>query len=93
MSGAPLTESSLDADDRRPTASGEAGREQGAVRCDGRWRELEVMAAPYAAAAVTAAEKPKPVDQTPATTHAPWVKNIGCYERKETTIVEGLRYG
>ena len=32
-------------------------------------------------------------DLKPASAHAPWLKNIGCYERKETTIVEGLRYG
>jgi hypothetical protein len=28
-----------------------------------------------------------------AAAHAPWVKSISSYERKETTIVEGLRYG
>jgi hypothetical protein len=29
----------------------------------------------------------------PTATHAPWVKSISSYERKETTVVEGLRYG
>jgi hypothetical protein len=24
---------------------------------------------------------------------APWVKPLSCYERRETTVVEGLRYG
>lgn len=32
---------------------------------------------------LTAEEKP----------HAPWVRNINDYERRETTLVEGLRYG
>jgi hypothetical protein len=39
---------------------------------------------PYSAAVgLTAEEK----------SYAPWVRPIGDYERRETTIVEGLRYG
>ena len=45
--------------------------------------------APYASAVeVTAEEKPEP-----AVAHAPWIRPIGDYERRETTIVEGLPYG
>ncbi len=29
----------------------------------------------------------------PAPAYAPWIRPIGYYERRETTIVEGLRYG
>ena len=25
--------------------------------------------------------------------HSPWIKPLSCYERRETTVVEGLRYG
>jgi hypothetical protein len=89
----PLTGSPPGADDRPPMVSGGARHELGAVRCEGRWRELEDVAASYAAAVVTAAEKPKLVDQTPTTTPPRWVKPLSCYERRETTIVEGLRYG
>ena len=47
-----------------------------------------------AAVAEPAAEqKPERLDPQPAVAHAPWVKSISSYERKETTIVEGLRYG
>jgi hypothetical protein len=43
--------------------------------------------APYVAAVeLTAEETPEP-----AVAHAPWVRPIGDYERRETTIVEGLR--
>jgi hypothetical protein len=44
---------------------------------------------PYAAAVeLTAEEQPEP-----AAMYAPWVRPISTYERKETTFVEGLRYG
>jgi hypothetical protein len=29
----------------------------------------------------------------PETEHAPWIRPLSCYERRETTIVEGTRYG
>jgi hypothetical protein len=48
---------------------------------------------PYAAAVeLTAEEKPELSDPEPAVAHAPWIRPIGDYERRETTIVEGLRY-
>jgi hypothetical protein len=43
--------------------------------------------APYdGVAELTATPEPKPAA-------APWIRNINDYERRETTIVEGLRYG
>jgi hypothetical protein len=42
---------------------------------------------------ITAEEKPERLDLQPAAAHARWVRPIGDFERKETTIVEGLRYG
>jgi hypothetical protein len=38
-----------------------------------------------------ARRKPSPPDSRPRI--APWVKPLSCYERRETTVVEGLRYG
>jgi hypothetical protein len=58
--------------------------------------EDERRAAPYAASVpveLTAEEKPELPDPQPAVAHAPWVRPIGDYERRETMIVEGLRYG
>ena len=53
-----------------------------------------MCAGPSAAAVeVTAEEKPELPDPEPAVAHAPWVRPIGDYERRETTLVEGLRYG
>ena len=50
--------------------------------------------APYVAAVeLTAEQKPERLDPQPAVAHAPWVRPIGDYERRETSIVEGLRYG
>jgi hypothetical protein len=53
---------------------------------------------PYVAAVeLTAEEQPEPEriepEPAPAAAHAPWVRPIGDYERRETTLVEGLRYG
>jgi hypothetical protein len=49
---------------------------------------------PYVTAVMKTAEpEANLIDQTLAATHAPWVRPLSCYERKETTIVEGLRYG
>jgi hypothetical protein len=42
---------------------------------------------------LTVGEKPERPDPQPAVVHTPWVKPIGDYERRETTLVEGLRYG
>jgi hypothetical protein len=50
--------------------------------------------APYdRVAELEATPEPKPPELQSATAHAPWIKSILSYERKETTIVEGLRYG
>jgi hypothetical protein len=35
----------------------------------------------------------EPPESRSAVAHAPWIRNINDYERRETTIVEGLRYG
>jgi hypothetical protein len=48
--------------------------------------------APYGAA-VTAAEKPEPVNSKPAAAHPRWVRAIGNYDRCMTTEVEGRRFG
>jgi hypothetical protein len=49
---------------------------------------------PYVTAVMKTAEpEANLIDQTLAATHAPWVRPLSCYERKETTLVEGLRYG
>jgi hypothetical protein len=37
--------------------------------------------------------EPQLVEPEPETAHLRWVRPIGDYERRETTIVEGLRYG
>jgi hypothetical protein len=39
------------------------------------------------------AVKPKLIEPKPAASHAPWIHPIAEYERRETTIVEGPRYG
>jgi hypothetical protein len=55
---------------------------------------LTLCAGPSAAAVeLTAEEKPELPDPQPAVAHAPWVRPIRDYERRETTLVEGLRYG
>jgi hypothetical protein len=49
---------------------------------------------PYiTAVTVTAEPEANLIDQTPAAAHARWIRAIGDYERRETTIVEGPRYG
>jgi hypothetical protein len=47
-----------------------------------------------AVAELTAAaeSEPKPIELEPGT-QSRWLKPLSAYERKETTIVEGLRYG
>lgn len=42
---------------------------------------------------ITAEEQTGRLDSRLRIEHAPWVRLIGDYERRETTIVEGLRYG
>jgi hypothetical protein len=40
---------------------------------------------------LTAAAKPEPQPEPGARSR--WIKPLSCYERRETTVVEGLRYG
>jgi hypothetical protein len=52
-------------------------------------------AAPYAAVAeLTAAAEPEPqpIEPEPGA-QSRLIKSLSCYERRETTVVEGLRYG
>ena len=69
---------------------------------DGRWqvrseeprdRRVTSRALRSASSELEATPDPKPLELQPPAAHAPWVKSILCYERKETTIVEGQRYG
>jgi hypothetical protein len=69
------------------------GTARSAERRAGAWGEMEESVAPYVAAvSVTAEAEANLIDQTPAASQ-PWIKPISSYERKETTVVEGLRYG
>jgi hypothetical protein len=93
-----LTGSPPGADVRRLGAPAEEGHGPGTARSAerraGAWGEMEESVAPYVAAvSVTAEAEANLIDQTPAASHAPWIKPIGDYERKKTTTVEGLRYG
>ena len=36
--------------------------------------------------------EPQPIEPEPGAPSR-WVKPLSCYERRETTVVEGLRYG
>jgi hypothetical protein len=67
---------------RRPVAT--CGREGGRI-CR-LWFDGIKRSAPYGGVAEL-----KPA--APEAEHARWVKPLSCYERRETTIVEGLRYG
>jgi hypothetical protein len=50
-------------------------------------------AAPYGGVAdVTAAPEAKLLDPGPPA-RPPWIRSLSCYERRETTFVEGTRYG
>jgi hypothetical protein len=79
-------------------ALAEDGHEPGAAtalsaeRRAGGWSADAEVGGPYVTAVSVTAE-PETNDQTPAASHAPWIKPIGDYERKQTTTVEGLRYG
>ena len=55
---------------------------------------LTLHAGPSAAVAeLTAAAKLEPRKPEPTTTHSRWIRPLADYERRETTVVEGLRYG
>jgi|HubBroStandDraft_2_1064218.scaffolds.fasta_scaffold349955_2 hypothetical protein len=51
-------------------------------------------AGPYDGAAELkpAAREPEPQPIEPGA-QSRWIKPLSCYERRETTVVEGLRYG
>ena len=36
--------------------------------------------------------EPQPIEPEPGA-QSRWIKPLSCYERRETTVVEGLRYG
>jgi hypothetical protein len=38
------------------------------------------------------APEPQPIEPEPGA-QSRWIKPLSCYERRETTVVEGLRYG
>ena len=43
---------------------------------------------------IEAEPEPQPTKPEPEFgAHSPWIKPLSCYERRETTVVEGLRYG
>jgi hypothetical protein len=79
-------------------ALAEDGHEPGAAtarsaeRRAGGWSADAEVGGPYVTAVSVTAE-PEVIDQTPAAAHAPWIKPIGAYERQETTVVKGPRYG
>ena len=53
-----------------------------------------ILSSPYSAAVeLLTAERPELVDPKPAAALAPWIRPISDYERRETTLVEGTRYG
>jgi hypothetical protein len=58
---------------------------------------LTLHAGPSAAVAeLTAAAEPEPQPIEPEPepgAQSRWIKPLSCYERRETTVVEGLRYG
>jgi hypothetical protein len=51
---------------------------------------------PYVAAVELKAAAPEPesqpIEPEPGA-RSRWIKPLSCYERRETTVVEGLRYG
>jgi hypothetical protein len=53
-------------------------------------------APPYVGAVdeLTTAPTAKSDDElAPATAHPRWIRPLACYERRETTLIEGTRYG
>jgi hypothetical protein len=66
------------------------GTARSAERRAGAWGEMEESVAPYVAAVSVTAEAENPKS---APEHVPWIRPLRDYERQETTIVEGPRYG
>jgi hypothetical protein len=42
---------------------------------------------------IMAEEQPEPLEPKPAVAHTRWIRPLADYERRETTVVEGQRYG
>jgi hypothetical protein len=77
---------------RRLAAQALIERTQPAIGGEG--RGAAPCAGPYdRVAQLTATPEPQPLELQSPAAHARWVRPIGDYERRETTIVEGLRYG
>jgi hypothetical protein len=55
--------------------------------------ELTELHAALEPSVTTAAPEAGRIEPEHTTAHPRWVRPIGDYERRETTIVEGLRYG
>jgi hypothetical protein len=53
----------------------------------------ERRGAPYDRVAELTPATPEPEPVKPEGAFPRWVRPISCYERRETTVVEGLRYG
>jgi hypothetical protein len=64
--------------------------ELAAVRDDG---AAQLTAAPEAERSFPRVGKSDLLDPRSAAAHTPWIRPLSDYERKETTIVEGSRYG
>jgi hypothetical protein len=47
----------------------------------------------FPAVELLTAERPELVDAKPAAAPAPWIRPISRYERRQTTLLEGTRYG
>jgi hypothetical protein len=47
-------------------------------RADGRWQ---------------AAPEPQPIEPEPVIAHAPWIRSISSYNRRESSELQGSRYG
>ena len=79
----PARRAGIDRERRRPALAGEGG-EDGVGR----------RGPPYdGVAQLTATPEAERVNPETAPGHAPWIRPIAEYERRETTVVEGLRYG
>jgi hypothetical protein len=65
----------------------------GAVKRDGSWTGRRRRNPNHKSIEPEPEPEPQLVEPEPVAAHAPWVKSISSYERKETTIVEGLRHG
>jgi hypothetical protein len=65
--------------------------EEGRIAPADAWRRTGPSAA-VAELTAAAEPEPQPIEPEPGV-RARWIKPLSSYERRETTIVEGLRYG